>query len=412
MPTLIDRLNAIGLKKGIDLAAPVKLEHMSLAEVLNAEIKENQFGRVLVIEKEYPYGTQHGNIQFYEEVDTQTIHKAGKVNSRISNLNRMVYLDTETTGLSGGTGTLAFLVGLARFTDKGLLLTQYMIEDPSEEESMLLEIANYCSDVDAVITFNGKSFDMPLLKTRYLIHKMKIPFENWEHLDLLHLSRRIWKLRLASRSLKDLEQEVLDVPRSEDEVPGWMIPEIYFNYLRTGEAEQLSRVVYHNAMDIVSLAALNFKIIQMFENNLLLNQNHSLDVFAIGQLYESIGDTEKAIEIYLHCLEFGQLEELIKNELRSRLAIIYKRKAWWKKALPYWIQNGNFGDYNACIELAKYYEHQEKSVTKALEWTIQGVIYLEESKLARHQKKMLQTSLVARKKRLEKRIQDAAKKNP
>ncbi len=412
MPSLIDRLNAIGIKKGTELTAPQKLSHPSLAEVLGARIEENQFGRVVVCEKDYPYGTQHGDIRFFEEVSTQTIHKAGKVDSRVDSLMKMVFLDTETTGLAGGTGTLAFLVGLARFDEKGLKLTQFLIEDPSEEEAMLLAFSNFCSDVEAVITFNGKSFDMPLLKTRYLMHKMPVPFANWEHLDLLHLSRRIWKLRLSSRSLKDLEQEILHVPRSEDEVPGWMIPDIYFDFLRTGDASPLSRVVYHNAMDIVSLSALHLMITQMLDHDLLTGKLNSLDVFSIGQLFESIGDTDKAISIFEHCLNLSQFELGITMELRSRLAMIHKRRSEWDQALPYWLKNGNDGDFDACIELAKYFEHQKKVETKALEWTIQAELYLEESKIPHYQKKVAQKSIMIRKARLEKRINDVSKKDP
>ncbi|MRS02567.1 hypothetical protein EG832_04985, partial [bacterium] len=292
MPSLLDRLNTLGLKKANEVAAPpAKKNKVSMVEAIGEGTRriENQLGNVVIAERRYPYGYQHGLIQFKDLIKVDTIHKAGKLQTGGDNLKKMIFLDTETTGLSGGTGTLAFLVGMARFDDEGLKLTQFLVEDPSEESAMLLEFANQTNDVEAVITFNGKSFDIPLLRSRYVLNRMPIHFTEWGHLDLLHLSRRIWKQRLASRGLKDLEKEILHLPRTEDEVPGWMIPEIYFEYLRSGDATQIANVVYHNAMDIVSLAALYFAITNMFDDDLFSNKLHSWDVFAIGQLYEDIG---------------------------------------------------------------------------------------------------------------------------
>jgi uncharacterized protein YprB with RNaseH-like and TPR domain len=341
----------------------------------------------------------------------QSIQKAGKVENKIENLKKLVFLDTETTGLAGGTGTLVFLIGMARFDDQGLKLTQYLVEDPSQESAMLLALSNYGADVEAVVTFNGKSFDMPLLKTRYLLNKLPIPFSNWGHLDLLHLSRRIWKMRLPSRSLKDLEQEILHIPRSDEEVPGWMIPEIYFDYLRTGDATQIANVVYHNAMDIVSLAALYLMITRMLDQDLFSGQIHDLDVFSIGQLYESIGEIDKAAKIYEHCYLTNRMSEQNKLELSSKLALLYKKQFQWDKALPHLLSNGKSGDIDSCIELAKFFEHVSKEEKKALEWTIQAEIYLASSNLNRYQKKTVQNQLLTRKIRLEKRINHVSQKD-
>lgn len=404
MPSLADRLSSLGLKKATELPAPVISVQTPLVELLKGVSIENQLGNVVVVEKIYPYGYQHGDVQFVEHVDSNTIHRAGRLSTPIESLKKLVFLDTETTGLSGGTGTLAFLIGVARFDENGLKLTQFLVDDPSNEPAMLLALANYGIDIEAVVTFNGKSFDMPLLKTRYLINRLPVPFNNWGHLDLLHLSRRIWRQRLANRSLKDLEQEILHIPRSEDEVPGWMIPEIYFNYLRTGDATQIANVVYHNAMDIVSLAALYITITRMLDQDLFSSQLHELDVFAIGQVYENIGEIEKAIQVYDHCLKNKHLTAQNNIEISSKLARLYKKLTCWDKSVSYWISNGNLGDIDSCIELAKYFEHEIKETKKALEWTIQAEIYLEKSGYSRYKKIALKKDLSVRKCRLEKRI--------
>ncbi|MDO9120664.1 MAG: ribonuclease H-like domain-containing protein [Anaerolineaceae bacterium] len=414
MPSLMDRLNTLGLKKGTEVDQPkAKANNTSMVDAIGecARTIENQLGNVVMVEKSYPYGYMHGVIEFEDMVNVESIHKAGRLNNGVDNLKKMIFLDTETTGLSGGTGTMAFLVGIARFDDEGLKLTQFLVEDPSEEAAMLLEFANQTSDIEAVITFNGKSFDMPLLKSRYVINRLPIHFTEWGHLDLLHLSRRIWRQRLASRSLKDLEIEILNIPRSEDEVPGWMIPEIYFNYIRSGDASQIANVVYHNAMDIVSLAALYFAITQMLDKDLFTSKLHSWDVFAIGQLYEVIGEVNKSITIYEHCLQLIDIEQSKKQEINSRLAKLYKKTACWQKAKVLWETNGNSGDIEACIELAKYYEHEMRDVPNAFVWTHLAEANLENSNIIRYKKKAIQSELKVRRLRLEKRMINVSEKN-
>lgn len=413
MPSLLDRLNTLGLKKATEVASPQpKTKKINMVEAIGAGAcsRENQLGNVVIAEKSYPYGYQHGVIAFQDLLKVDTIHKAGRLQNGGDNLKNMIFLDTETTGLSGGTGTLAFLVGMARFDDEGLKLTQLLVEDPSEEPAMLLEFANQTADIDAVVTFNGKSFDMPLLRSRYVLNRLPIPFGEWGHLDLLHLSRRIWRKRLASRSLKDLEQEILHIPRSEDEVPGWMIPEIYFDYLRSGDATQIANVVYHNAMDIVSLAALYFAITQMLDEDLFSNKLHSWDVFAIGQLYEDIGEVTKAISIYEHCLGISEIDPNKKIEINTKLAKLYKRSGNWDKAAALWEINGNNGDVEACIELAKYYEHTLRDVPNAFVWTHLAEANLERSTIVRYKKKAIQSELKVRKLRLEKRMSNVSEK--
>ncbi len=414
MPSLLDRLNTLGLKRANEVASPLpNTKKISMVNAIGegCRSKENQLGTLVIAEKSFPYGYHHGIIEFNDFVNVDTIHKAGRLNNGQNNLKKMIFLDTETTGLSGGTGTLAFLVGIARFDDEGLKLTQFLVEDPSEEPAMLLEFANQTVDIDAVVTFNGKSFDMPLLKSRFVINRLPIPFSEWGHLDLLHLSRRIWRQRLASRSLKDLEIEILHIPRSDDEVPGWMIPEIYFNFLRTGDASSIANVVYHNAMDIVSLAALYLAITQMLDEDLYSNKLHSWDVYAIGQLYEAIGEIDKSISIYEHCLKFGGIEITKKLEVNARLAKLYKKSANWEKAKVLWEINGKHGDVEACVELAKYCEHEARDVHNAIVWTQLAEVNLEKSSIVRYKKKAIQDSLATRRQRLEKRMKNVSEKN-
>lgn len=402
MPTLVERLNSLGMKKAIDVSSPTNFNKDSLSKNLSAEVIENQFGRVLKICNSYSYGYRHGDVEFIQDIDIHAIHKTGKITKPTDSINKLVFLDTETTGLNGGTGTLAFLVGIGRFDEKGFQLTQYMVEDPSEEAAMLLELSNDTENNEAVVTFNGKTFDMPLLKTRYILNKQPVPFSNWGHLDLLHLSRRIWRHRLSNLSLKDLEQEILHLPRSSDEVPGWMIPEIYFNFLHTGDGTQLKNVVYHNAMDIISLAALYLFISRMLQEIIFKNQIHDRDAFAIGQLYENIGEIEKAIEIYRYCLT-TKVQGSSNIEIVLRLALLFKKKMNWDEAVPLWIEASESGNFDSNIELSKYYEHEVKEYDQAIHFTEKAEFILENATIPHYKKLTLKKELSIRMERLKKR---------
>jgi uncharacterized protein len=411
MPSLVDRLNNLGLKKGTEITPPVqKSSNLPLCEVLHGKILQNQFGSVVVVEKLFPYGYQHGDILFIDSVNDDAIHKAAKVSGATNPLHDLIFLDTETTGLAGGTGTLAFLIGFARFEEDGLRLIQYVVEEPAEEPAMLLEFSNAVEKTKGVVSYNGKAFDLPLLRSRFILNRLPQPFETWGHLDLLHLSRRIWRQRLESRTLKDLEQEILHIPRSEDEVPGWMIPEIYFNFLRSGDATQIANVVYHNAMDIVSLAALYISITRYLDEDLFSGKIHPMDVFAIGQIYENIGDFEKSRWIYEYCEGFEKYPANTKIELNARLANLYKKDKVWNKALPLWKSNSENEDFPSCIELAKYYEHIQRDAAEALNWTKKAEVCINQLKLPQYKKKSLIKEIGLRKTRLEKRIQDVQSK--
>jgi hypothetical protein len=176
----------------------------------------------------------------------------------------MLFIDTETSGLSGGAGTFAFLIGIGRFKEDGFLLEQLIIRDPSEEMAMLLHLADMIKPDTIFVSFNGKSFDIPLVQNRLVLNKLPVFLRDLAHVDILHISRKLWRKTLPSCTLKDLEVAILGFPRSSEDVPGWMIPDIYFEYLRTNDPAWLSDVIYHNAQDIVSLAALMIHISRLF----------------------------------------------------------------------------------------------------------------------------------------------------
>jgi uncharacterized protein YprB with RNaseH-like and TPR domain len=180
-------------------------------------------------------------------------------------LRRALYLDTETTGLAGGTGTVAFLVGLARFDDESLCLEQLVVPQLGSETPMLARLAQRIAAASCIVTYNGKSFDWPLLRTRFVLARLPVPALP-PHVDLLHVCRRLWKKRLASVRLVDMEREVLRFER-EDDLPGSEIPARYFEFLRGGSPERLAPVLEHNQNDIIALPALLGSLLQQYEGD-------------------------------------------------------------------------------------------------------------------------------------------------
>ncbi|MFL7868726.1 MAG: ribonuclease H-like domain-containing protein, partial [Anaerolineales bacterium] len=219
----------------------------------------------------------------------------------------------------------------------------------------------------ALVTYNGKAFDAPLLRTRYTLHSIPVPFEDYAHVDLLHLARRLWRDRLPSRTLKYIEENVLDAPRTSEEVPGYEIPWLYFDYLRTGDASPLKGVFYHNAMDIVALAALFSHTVAMLHDPFDESIQHGLDVIALAKLYEDLGRWEMASRLYERGLEM-HLEEADFWKAVRRLSVLQKRRGDLDEAVRWWEQAAAQGHVYAHVELAKYYEHRRRDYPEAKKW--------------------------------------------
>lgn len=402
MDSLSDRLKALGFVPAAKIEKSVPIADSKSFEAVLEPIKiENQFGILHLVEKQFPSDYQHGNISFRTSAEITQLSTAARVQTEENTqLSRLLFLDTETTGLSGGTGTLAFLVGLGYFTEDGFRLRQYVLKDPTDESAMLLDMLNFCEHFTGIVTYNGKGFDIPLLRSRLVLNRLPNPFESLAHFDLLYLARRIWRNRLPSRSLQDLEHEILNIPRSEDEVPGWMIPEIYFDYLRKGDATPLKGVVYHNGMDILSLAALFLYLSDSFENIQESSQFNPVDYYSMGQLYMDLGFKEVAMRIFNECDLQGQLPAHLQIALLQRMGAIHKSQQHFDQAILYWQKAAIFEDIDSSIELAKYYEHTEANYTAALFWTETAIAFLTKRGYHTYQSRSLAKELLKRKDRL------------
>jgi uncharacterized protein YprB with RNaseH-like and TPR domain len=286
-------------------------------------------------------------------------------------LTQAVFLDTETTGLSTGTGTYVFLVGAGYFDGSAFRVRQFFLQSPGEERPFLDALRTFLSEFAMLVTFNGKAFDWPLLEARFIRHRAfrASPMLDPPHVDLLHSARRLWKRRLPSCALTSLEQNVLGVERSGEDVPGWLIPSLYFQYLRTGDGRELKRVFYHNAIDILSLATLAIHVSRVLADPLGALNQHGVDVLCIGKLFERSGDWDTACS----CFEEALRRELLADERAEalmRLATLYRRDRRWEAALGAWdqlVDSGGGASLHGLIERAKYYEHVERDYLEALD---------------------------------------------
>jgi len=398
--SLADQLKSHGVKTGIPPLSQPKPNSHSIDSVVAGSFFPTHRGDVFAAEQAYPKDYIYGESPLISSFPLAHIsHWANDPAIEKIHLSKFAFLDTETSGLSGGTGTYAFLVGIARFIDDEFVLRQFFMRDPAEEPALLEGIAKFIAPCKSLVTFNGKSFDAPLLSTRYRLHQIPIPYKDYSHLDLLPLARRLWRDRLESRALKYLEEHVLGLKRSSEEVPGYEIPWLYFDYLRTGDARPLGGVFYHNAMDVVAMAALLAHMNDMLENPFDGKVQHGLDFIALGKLFEDLGHWDDAARLFERGLE-SQLNEADFGLAVKRLSILQKKRGDINAAIHWWESAAERGHLYAFIELAKHYEHKERDVKSALKWTKSAMKQVEKNDLPAYMRKFWEAEIAHRMERL------------
>ncbi len=278
-------------------------------------------------------------------------------------LEEPLFLDTETTGLSGGSGVVPFLVGLAWREDHGITLAQYFLSDLDQEPALLWAVGERVRRAGFLVTYNGRTFDWPLLQTRLIMRRVRpawvVPF----HLDLLHLARRIFRPRLPDCALQTIEQAVLDLHRRDD-LPGWMIPGRYFSWLRGAGPEMMEPVFAHNRQDVLSMAVL----LSRFDNLLADGADlHPLDRFSRARFLQARGFADEAIAEYQHLWDKG-MPGTQRGAVGLRLARLLRRCGRWREAQRVLDEcwRTQCYPYPVAIELAKLLEHQARDPVAAL----------------------------------------------
>lgn len=288
---------------------------------------------------------------------------------------RIAWLDTETTGLAGGTGTYVFLIGSAAIDEGQVTLTQYVLQHLSAEAAMLENLREHLRQYDALVTFNGTRFDLPLLQTRFLLSRLRADLETQSHLDLMTLARRLWYRRLGGYSLALLEQAILRVDRFVD-VPGWMIPSLYVQYLSCGDLDLLEPVFEHNAQDVLSLVALHG-----VAGELLAFPDRpriTVDWFGLGRLLEARENREAAAGCYRSALE-EERDAGVRRRAATALARFYRRSGQVDELLAMWdreAQAGILSQWLVLERLAMLWEWQMCDANRALALTDEALASL------------------------------------
>lgn len=360
----IDKINQSQKEKSIDIVN----QEVKIEEVVSGKFISTPFGDSFIRENYFPRDYKCGEVELFQifQSSAKTISSLAR-DDRLKeiDINKTVFLDTETTGLAGGAGTYIFLVGVGYFEGDRFCVRQYFMRDFNEERALLSALNDLLTNFKAVVTYNGKTFDLPLMKSRYIMSGMKMSLEDPYHFDLLYPARRLWKRRLENCSLSTVERDILGVIR-DDDVPGYLIPEIYFSYLRTKDARALKQVFEHNLQDILSMVALVSRMCFLVEDP-LNNTEYGMDIFSIGKMFDEEKKYGQSTHYYAEALKHNLAEEEILEILRLS-SFAYKRQGKWEEAEKIWreiIEKSREYIYYPFEELAKYYEHYLKDYQKA-----------------------------------------------
>ena len=313
-----------------------------------------------VIESVYEVGHEHGRIPLHRalSLDTKALGRQCK-DDRLGDCaaNELLYIDTETTGL-GGAGAMVFLAGVARFDGSVLRLRQFLLPSPDFEGGLLGGLAEELAGAKALVSYNGKSFDVPMLETRYILSRMKPGFRSLPHLDLLHPNRRLFKGAFDSHRLPRMEVELLGFER-EDDCPSSQVPALYFQFQRSGDPTPIQPVLRHNAWDVLSLVALAAHLAMICDG--------ALSPFRAARAAEYASDFERAADYYRESLETA-LSRSERQEALEGVARSCGSLAQWAEAADWWqalIDEPRGRRVTPYVELAKIAEHRLQDLARA-----------------------------------------------
>jgi uncharacterized protein YprB with RNaseH-like and TPR domain len=360
-------LSADGAQTFAGITPDVPLGAERLAQILGASTRHNRFGEHLGLRRWFSEPVTGGdNVGALDgELNAAALRLiVPDAVKEVADPQQWLFLDTETTGMAGGSGTYAFLVGIAWWDAGGLEVEQLFMREHSEEHSLLTALAERMAERRVLVTFNGKSFDWPLLETRYRMTRAIKPPVPRAHLDFLHPARNLWRLRLGSVRLPELERHVLGWNRGVD-IMSELIPSIYFDYLRGGSPDPLVPIFHHNQMDLRGLAALAARVLALLGNP-EENGQDALELFGVSRICERRGEALRARDLYERSIG-GELPEEAERKARRSLAMLAKRAGDFGKAEELWqaIVGSSREGLEAYEQLAIHYERRARDLQKA-----------------------------------------------
>jgi len=367
----------MSIKRGLQRLAqttPRKLDVTSVRGALPGALRPTEHGDLHLIDEYLEPRHHHGRTPIAKalEVSTERLAQLALDPAFESiDLRRALFFDTETTGLAGGTGTVPFLIGIAWFEDESMRIQQLFLPEMGREAPMLHRLRERVQQSSCVVSFNGKAFDWPLLRTRFVLNRVPAPALP-PHLDLLHCARRVLKARLQSVRLVELERKVLGMYR-EDDVSGALIPQLYFDYLDGGDVSPMAKVIEHNANDLIALAALVAELVSHFDE--VHGGDDPRDHLAYAKVAERTGDQARA-RSFASAAANGGGEAACTVEacmLNARMARKGGEVDDEERALVAALDAANTDSLRAAVRLAlaKFYEHRRKDLSKALEHAVE-----------------------------------------
>jgi len=376
------RLRELGVVKGArELATLPPHRHVAIEDLVPGRFHTTSRGQCFVAEETYPLAHLHGDLPLssFLELAPQAIAQIARDDKLAGvNLQRTCFLDTETTGLSGGAGTMPFVVGLGFFSENDFCLRQYFLRDPGDEPAMIESLAELLPGFESLVSFNGRGFDVPIIENRFILARTPPPTMGMPHLDLLPPARRLWRYHLPSRALGTIEREILGVLREQADVPGGVIPYLYRDYLRTGDGREMQRVLYHNAVDILSLVTLTARLCRAYADPWNETSLSGAEFYGLARWYKAEGKLAKAEQAYHTALDAALSPDLRPKALRD-LAYLLKRAGRRAEAFACWQQLAleTTDDVLAHVELAKYFEWHLENLSLAARWTRAALAQIE-----------------------------------
>jgi uncharacterized protein len=359
-------------RKYAEATPPRRTAAAFVEHVISGSVVSTPHGEHFETERLWERHRRHGSVEIsgLAELPPDLLHSLSDGQIASSAPVRWAFLDTETTGLAGGSGTYAFLIGVGHIEPAGFRLRQFFMRDFGEEPSLLHALSAHLAQFDVLVTYNGKTYDQPLLETRFRMARARPPFDRMLHLDLLAGARRLWKLRLETCRLVELENQILGVER-EGDLPGELIPHYYFEYVRTQQALRLVPIFHHNAIDILSLACLTAIVPFAFRSPEQAALRHGADWIGLARWLSRAQRHQEALRLYRRAVDLGLPDDLLFRCLWD-IAAVEKKLGRMPAALAVFTDlaaSRNPYRARAFEELAKYYERAERNDVMALEMT-------------------------------------------
>ena len=398
MTSLSDRLRGVirpgggppsGGPHDDDCGGRLQAAQDTVADVLDGQWHERDGQRFLVVDRTYVPGYRHGSMVLADGLPPSdgvwprlSLLAGATSASRTLAPSNLLFVDLETTGIAGGAGTYAFLVGCGWFAGGTFRIRQFFLSSFSAERALLEAVAEVAVSAGTIVTYNGKSFDLPLIDTRFSLYRRTSPFSGMPHVDMLHPARRMWRSQDTACRLVSLEESLCGYVR-EGDVPGFQIPARYFHYVHAGDPRPLAAVFEHNRLDLLSLALVTARAAQLLEDGAPAART-AREALGMGRLYERGGMNVEAKSCFARATSIDDGDEELHAEALHAYALVSRRLRHYDDAAAAWRRVLGLSmcprpiEREASEALAVHLEHRRRDLTSARSFAVR-LLHVDES---------------------------------